>query len=295
MTISIVARQATTGQLGVATASLGVAVGAWVPHLRAGVGAAAVQAGSPVAWGEEILDLLESGESAREVCERLKSMPGAEAAQVGIVDRHEGVAVLSGSTLEAEAGDARGAGVCAVANLMERPDVPQAALAAYLTSAALTLSGCLLDGLVAADRLGGDVRGRQSASVRVVSGAGLRVEPVVGVDLRVDDARRPVDELGRLHRVWEAQELLRASRGPDGLYRDVERALAAVAIAPEDQMCLAGAAFALLRADRVPDAMPLIERLVRMEPRTPQRIQRLMDGGQLDPRVGQNALAKLHR
>ena len=88
--------------------------------------------------------------------------------------------MLSGSTLEAEAGDARGAGVCAVANLMERPDVPQAALAAYLTSAALTLSGCLLDGLVAADRLGGDVRGRQSASVRVVSGASLRVEPVGG-------------------------------------------------------------------------------------------------------------------
>lgn len=271
-----------------------MAVGAWVPHLRAGVGAAAVQAGSPVAWGEEILDLLESGESAREVSERLKSMPGVEAAQVGIVDRHAGVAVLSGSTLEAEAGDAHGAGVCAVANLMERPDLPQAAVAAYLTSAAPTLSGCLLDGLVAADRLGGDVRGRQSASVRVVSGASLRVEPLV-VDLRVDDARRPVDELGRLHRVWEAQELLRASRGPDGLYRDVERALAAVAIAPEDQMCLAGAAFALLRADRVPDAMPLLERLVSMEPRTPQRIQRLMDGGQLDPRVGQNALAKLHR
>lgn len=135
-----------------------------------------------------------------------------------------------------------------MANLMERPDVPQAALAAYLRSAASTLSGCLLDGLVAADRLGGDVRGRQSASVRVVSGGSLRVEPAVGgsgrlqwpprggakatmgptqaavlrwVDLRVDDARRPVDELGRLHRVWEAQELLRASRAPDGLYRDM--------------------------------------------------------------------------
>jgi len=60
-------------------------------------------------------------------------------------------------------------------------------------------------------------------------------------------------------------------------------------------MCLAGAAFALLRADRVPEAMPLLERLVSMEPRTPQRIQRLMDGGQLDPRAGQNALAKLDR
>ena len=47
----------------------------------------------------------------------------------------------------------------AVANLMQRPDVPQAALAAYLTSAASTLSGCLLDGLAAADGLGGDVRG----------------------------------------------------------------------------------------------------------------------------------------
>jgi hypothetical protein len=79
------------------------------------------------------------------------------------------------------------------------------------------------------------------------------------------------------------------------LYRDVERALAAVAIAPEDQMCLAGAAFALLRADRVPEAMPLLERLVSMEPRTPHRIQRLMDGGQLGPRVGQNVLAKLAR
>lgn len=252
VTVSIVGRHPSTGQLGVATASFCLAAGGLVPHLRRGVGAAAVQAGSPVGWGEKVLDLLGSGMSAAEVCNLLGSTPEGEGAQVAIVDQHGNVAALSGGALEREAGDARGLGVCVAANLMEQRGVPAAAVDAYFTSAATTLSGRLLDALIAADGMGGDVRGRQSAALGVVSGAGDKAAPGEELDLRVDDSRRPVSELGRLHRLWEAQELLRASRGPDGLYRDVQLAQAALAIAPEDHTCLGGLGLALLRDDASP-------------------------------------------
>jgi len=180
--------------------------------------------------------------------------------------------------------------VCAAANLMERHGVAEVAVGAYLTSTAASFSGRLLDGLSAADRMGADLRGRQSAALRVAAGDD-DVDPAAAeVDLRVDDARDPVGELRRLHRLWGAHALLAESRGTDGLYRNVDLALAALTAAPDDQACLGGATLALLRSGRLAEAAPLLRRLASMEPRTESRINRLVYSGGLEPEIGQAAL-----
>jgi uncharacterized Ntn-hydrolase superfamily protein len=273
----------------VATASFVLAVGPRVPRVT-GYGAVAVQAGAPPGWGAVVLAALGSGVRAAEAIALLGSSPLAEQSQVAVVDRHGGVAVLSGGALEPASGQAQRPGVCAAANLMERPGVAAVAVGAYVTSAALSFSGRLLDALSAADRMGADVRGRQSAALRVAAGDDDPDPVGVEVDLRVDDARDPVAELRHLHRLWAAHAMLEASRGADGHYRDVDLALAALAAAPQDQACLGGATLALLRAGRLAEATPLLRRLSALEPRTATRISRLVYSGGLDPETGRAAL-----
>lgn len=289
MTISIVARDAVTGRFGAATASFVLAVGARVLRVT-GYGAVAIQANSPASWGPVVLAALGSGVRATEATALLGAAPVAEQAQLAVVDRQGGVAVLSGSGLEPATSQAQRPGVCAAANLMERRGVAEIAVRGYLTSTADSFSGRLLDGLSAADWMGADVRGRQSAALRVAAGDNDPDPTVVEVDLRVDDHRDPVAELRRLHRLWGAHALLAESRGSDGRYRNVDLALAALEAAPDDQACLGGAVLALLRSGRLAEAAPLLRRLAGLEPRTESRINRLIYSGGLDPETGRAAL-----
>lgn len=200
MTISIVARDAATGRFGVATAGFGLAVGSRVPRVT-GHGAVAVQAGAPAGWGSVLLAALGSGVRAVDAVDLLAASPVAGQAQLAVVDRHGGVAVLSGSDLAPAVSQADQPGVCAAAHLTERRGVAAVAVNAYLTSTACTFGGRLLDGLSAADRMGVDVRGRQSAALRVVAGDDDPDPATAELDLRVDDHRDPVAELRRLHRL----------------------------------------------------------------------------------------------
>jgi uncharacterized Ntn-hydrolase superfamily protein len=297
VTISIVARDAGSGRFGVATAAFELAVGATVP-LVTGHGAIAVQACSPVTWGPVVLAALGSGVRAVEAVALLRAFPPARRAQVAVVDRDGGVAVLSGPDLETAAGADGRDGVCAAAHRMERPGVARIAVRAYVTSPATTFEGRLLDALSMADRMGSDVRGRRSAALRIVPRDGADRgdgDPALGgaIDLRVDDAHDPVGELRRLHGLWAAHTLLKASRGVDGLYRDADLALAALAEAPDDLTCLGGAALALVRADRLEEAIGLLRRLTAREPRTPSRIHRLIHSGLLGEKAGRAALRAL--
>ena len=279
MTVSLVARDSDTGDLGIASASFVLAVGAGVPYLRSGVGAIAVQGGAPPGWGELALRSLEAGASAQATCDELAGL-SRSGAQIVVLDSQGRAAVLCDVDLEPEVSTAVGEGIGVAANLMERPEVAQAALGAYRSSKADDLAGRLLDGLSAADGMGGDVRGRQSAAVRVVAGGGASSSRSL-VDLRVDDSRDPVGELRRLYRLHRAHQLLIASRGPDGLYRDIAAAEQAVRLAPDDQGCLSGLALALLRAGRPEEARPLLVRLRELEARTPERFRRLVRTGHL--------------
>jgi uncharacterized Ntn-hydrolase superfamily protein len=67
MTWSIIARDGSTGQFGIAVATRFFAVGALVPHIKSRIGAIATQALVNPFYGTEGLRLLEQGRSARDV------------------------------------------------------------------------------------------------------------------------------------------------------------------------------------------------------------------------------------
>lgn len=208
VTFSIVARDPGTGELGVAVASRFLAVGSVVPHARAGVGAVATQALANVTYGPDGLALLADGVPAAEVVARLTTLDAhRDHRQLGVVDADGGAASFTGSACSAWAGGRTGPGCAAQGNILAGPAVVDALLEAYLAASG-AFADRLLAGLLAADRAGGDRRGRQSAALLVVRPAG----GYLGgddrwLDLRVDDHPDPVPELVRLrgiHRLlWE--------------------------------------------------------------------------------------------
>ncbi len=85
MTFSIVATDGV--DVGVAVASKFVAVGAFVPHGEAGVGAVATQCYANPRLGKAVLALIRQGLTAWEAVEKaLAQDPGREQRQIGAVD-----------------------------------------------------------------------------------------------------------------------------------------------------------------------------------------------------------------
>lgn len=205
MTFSIVARQGDA--YGVAVASKFLAVGAVVPAARNGVGAVATQSYARVAYLEELLERLGSGEAAQAALEAATALDdGSRTRQLGVVGSGT-AATFTGSECTPWAGGvARDDGDTAYAiqgNILTGPEVVEAMERAWHESAGRGLARRLLAALSAGDAAGGDSRGRQSAAMYAVEpGAGYDGCGVL-VDLRVDDHADPVPELGRLLDDWE--------------------------------------------------------------------------------------------
>src|SRR5215470_15195561 len=97
MTLSIAARDATTGELGVAVATCMPAVGAVVPWARAGIGAVATQAIVERAYGPRCLDALANGvDAAAALGSSRASDPLAVLRQVGVVGADGSAAAFTG-------------------------------------------------------------------------------------------------------------------------------------------------------------------------------------------------------
>lgn len=210
-TYSIVARDATTGELGVAVQSHWFSVGALVPWARAGVGAVATQSLVDVTYGPLGLEMMRAGRNAPDALRALLEADAApEIRQVGMIDAAGNVAAHTGDRCIAEAGHRTGENYSVQANLMARDTVP-AAMARAFESATGPLAERMLAALAAAEAEGGDIRGRQSAAILVVSGTptGREWEEVL-VDLRVEDHPDPVTEIGRLLRVHRGYEQMNA-------------------------------------------------------------------------------------
>jgi len=204
-TYSIVARDSTSGQLGVAVQSHWFSVGSVVPWAEAGVGAIATQSFTEPAYGPLGLELMRLGRSAPEALKALTSTDEGQALrQVAMVDAQGQAAVHTGGRCIQEAGHHLGKGYCAQANLMVNDTVWEAMARAYEVSEG-DLAERLLSALKAAEDEGGDIRGRQSAAILVVS-AESSGKPWVDriFDLRIEDHPDPVGELRRLVRLRRA-------------------------------------------------------------------------------------------
>ena len=199
MTYSIVARDTTTGELGIAVQSKFFAVGAVVPWARAGVGAIATQSYANTAYGPDGLALLEGGASAQETLDRLVAEDALrDQRQVGIVDTHGRGATHTGRHCFAWAGGRTGPGYTAQGNILAGPAVVDG-LADTFAAGGRPFPELLVACLAAADAEGGDRRGRESAALYVArEGAGYGGGNDRWVDIRVDDHPDPIGELGRL-------------------------------------------------------------------------------------------------
>ncbi len=210
-TYSIVARDPATGLLGVAVQSHWFSVGSMVTWAEAGVGAVATQSFVDPAYGPRGLELMRGGLSPEQALAALTSVDESrEVRQVAFVDAAGRVAAHTGSRCIREAGHHVGNGFSVQANMMLNDRVVPAMATAY-EAATGDLAERMLQALEAAERAGGDIRGRQSAAMLIVKGAssGRPWDDRV-LELRVEDHPDPLAELRRLLTVHRAYERMNA-------------------------------------------------------------------------------------
>ena len=207
-TYSIVARDAGTGELGVAVQTHQMCVGVVVPWLAPGRGALATQSLTNVRFGPMGLAMLSAGVPAERVVEGLIATDeGRDKRQLAVVDREGHASAWTGENCIAFAGHRTGEGYSVQANMMNDATVIGAMGDAY-EAASGDLAERMLAALEAAQGEGGDIRGMQSAAIKVVGGVDIEDEAdelIPRYDLRVDEHTDPLAELGRLIRLRRAQ------------------------------------------------------------------------------------------
>lgn len=236
-TYSIVARDPVTGDLGVAVQSHYFSVGPTVPWAEAGVGVVATQSLVLVDYGPNGLALMRRGLTAPQALDSLLRVDAHhEGRQVAMVDAQGRVAAFTGGSCIPDAGDAQGEQFSCQANLMANPRVWPAMKAAY-EAANGDLAERMMQALEAAERAGGDIRGRQSAAMIVVKAkASGKPWNDVLVNLRVEDHDHPLVELRRLLRLRRAYNLEDTGDNLTAEGRSAEAAKAyaeAMALAPD--------------------------------------------------------------
>lgn len=224
-TYSIVARDAETGELGVAVETHQMCVGAVVPWLLPGVGAFATQSLANISFGPVAMAMLREGVPAPQVINGLvASDPDAHRRQIAAVDAKGQAAAFTGDGCIPEASHHMGSGYSVQANMMANPTVVPAMAAAF-EKATGDLARRMMVALEAAQAEGGDIRGMQSAALKVVSGDISKPAWAAVYDLRVDEHENPVEELARLVRLRHASLL--DDRGYEALQKgELSQALA---------------------------------------------------------------------
>ncbi|MBA2310953.1 MAG: DUF1028 domain-containing protein [Pseudonocardiales bacterium] len=199
MTYSILGRDRATGDVGAAVQSAWYSAGAGVLWVEAGIGAVATQAIGERAFGHLGLQMMTAGSAPTQVVASLVAgdvTPGVR--QIGVIDLSTTPAAFTGSDCVPNAEHQPGADCVAQANMMTSPGVPEAMVAAFEAGAG-DLTDRLLAALDAAQALGGDFRGMQSAGLVVRTGErGAPAWTTALVNVRVDDHREPLAELRRL-------------------------------------------------------------------------------------------------
>jgi uncharacterized Ntn-hydrolase superfamily protein len=283
-TYSIVAFDPASGQLGVAVQSHWFSVGSIVTWAEAGVGAIATQSFVEPAYGPLGLQLLRAGKTAREALTALLSVdPHEGVRQVAMVDARGIVAVHTGAKCIAAAGHQQGKNYSCQANMMEN-DTVWAAMAAAFEAAPGELADRLLAALLAAEKEGGDIRGRQSAAILVVGGrtSGTPWKNRV-FDLRVEDHPQPLQELQRLVIVAKAYNHM--NRGDDLLTENnIQGAMAeyknAMAIFPANPEMIFWPAVTMASSGQVEESLPLFKKVFAVDARWAELLRRLPAVGQ---------------
>jgi uncharacterized Ntn-hydrolase superfamily protein len=278
-TYSIVARDSVTGEMGVAVQSHYFSVGPIVQWAEAGIGAVATQSLVLVDYGPNGLALMRGGLSAPAALDSLKRAdPNPAVRQVAMVDARGRVAAHTGAMAIPAAGHQIGAQFSVQANLMDKPSVWPAMARAY-EAASGDLAERMLQSLEAAEKEGGDIRGRQSAAILIVK-AQSSGKPWVDrvMDLRVEDHPEPLVELRRLlqlrraYNASDAGDNAIAAKDPVEALRQYE---IAAKLAPEVVELQFWAAVSMYTNDRRAEAREIFRRVFAKERRWAELVPRL--------------------
>ena len=284
-TYSIVALDETTGELGVAVQSHWFSVGFLVPWAKAGVGAVATQSFVKVDYGPDGLQLMESGMKAADALKTLTSKDKGEAVrQVGMIDIKGNVAAHTGSRCIKYAGHIVGKNYSVQANMMANGTVPKAMAVAFEKTKG-DLADRMMAALEAAEAEGGDIRGKQSAAMVIVSGEPSGVEwKDTKLNLRIEDHPTPLIELKRLIRVHRAYQ--HANMGDHYMEtEEIDKALIEYSKAaeyyPENPELPYWSAIALANVGRLEEALPVFQSVFQRNPDLKTMTPRLVKSGLL--------------
>jgi len=296
-TYSIVARDPATGELGAAVQSHWFSVGSIVIWAEPGVGAVATQSFVEPSYGPLGLTLMRTGKTAPQaLTSLLASDEHEDVRQVGMVDASGNVANHTGSNAISEHCNLLGDNYSVQANLMWKPTVCSAMAAAFENGDG-DLAERLMLALEAAQGEGGDIRGKQSVALLVVSGD--IAEPAWSgriFDLRIEDHEEPLKEMRRLLTMARAYRLM--NEGDEHMTNgDVDQAIAAYssaeALVPDSHEMIFWHAATLAAGGRVDEALPLFSKAFAMWPLWRELVQRLPAAGLLpdDPALMAKILA----
>ena len=296
-TYSIVARDPNTGELGVAVQSHWFSVGPIVAWAEAGVGAVATQSFVDPSYGKNGLDMMRAGKSAPDTLKELLGKDDAkEVRQVAMIDAQGRVEAWTGRNDIQAAGHIVGKNFSVQANLMLNDKV-WPAMARAFESTKGDLADRMLAALDAAQAAGGDIRGRQSAALIVVTGkpTGLAWKDRT-FDLRVDDSPEPLRELRRLVRLQRAYNHMNAGdlavekKDNEGALREYS---AAEKLVPDNAEMIYWHAVALVNMGRVDESLPLFRKVFAMDRNWITLTPRLPKSGLLpdDPKVIQRIVS----
>jgi uncharacterized Ntn-hydrolase superfamily protein len=196
-TFSIVGYDPNTQEWGIAVATNNIYVGNSTIYIQPGLGAFSVIAETEPAYALNGFESLKAGKSIREAIEgTMKNDSEAYSRQVSGIDSRGNCFAFTGSTWKYQkglAGSMIGKDYVVMGNQLGDSVLRNMSAAFEKTSG--TLAERLLSAIVAGEKAGGQITGKQSAALVV---KGTRNEWFNNIDLRVDDSRDPFSDLQRL-------------------------------------------------------------------------------------------------
>lgn len=296
-TYSIIALSDDHSEIGVAVQSHWFAVGAICPWITPGVGAITTQSMVEVSYGPKGLELLRKGNNAKQTLQLLLAPDTErELRQVAIIDVKGMIATHTGKRCIAEAGHRTGINYSVQANMMLNNTVWQAMASAFEQTSG-KLAHRLFAALEAAQREGGDIRGKQSAAIIVANN--IRDDQPWShftTNLRVDDHPQPINELQRLLDLEQAYELMNLgdaliAKGDFVAAKD-QYAKAAV-LAPDNEELPFWEAVTLTEMGKIEQALPIFKNVFSINRNWILLVQRLPASGLLpqEPEIMEKILS----
>ena len=283
-TYSIVAKDANTGEMAVGVQSHWFSVGTLVSWGKSGVGVVATQSFVNPSYGPKGIELMENGVSAEEALKNLTDNDeGRDFRQAAMLDVNGSVNAFTGEKCIESAGHFVGENFSVQANMMLNDEVIPAMKKAFQDNSNLPLAERIIKVFEAAESVGGDIRGKQSAALIVVGAEKTsNVWEDKKIDLRVDDSSNPIKEIKRLLKVHRAYDHM--NKGDLAIEEnDMDKALSeygkAQVLFPENHEMSFWKAIALLNNGKKEAARPILKKVFKENPNWKKLIYRLPKSG----------------